>query len=303
MKSQINRFKTPDQLSLNSVIFEPEKQTEKVAIFLHGNGNNDIFDYYNDTKEIGSTFCNLGISYFAFNNRGSRYINTFKFVDEQGKKHKIWGGMTYELIRDCVNDIDGAIDYLKSLGYSDFFLIGGSTGANKAVLYNYIKPENEIKKFILSAGGDDMGVYLEMIGKEKFYSLIDVAKRKIAENRGMEITLELGAPFSYRSILDTLNPDGDYNIFQYYEANNGQISKKVLFREIKSIIKPTLVMYGELDEYCKPNTEACVNILKRNLASHNNFQYEILPGRDHSLSKGSSNLKEVALLEANFLIS
>ena len=48
--------------------------------------------------------------------------------------------------------------------------------------------------------------------------------------------------------------------------------KKELFREFKQIDKPTLVVYGEYDEYCFGAHNA-VNILKKESYNKNNFEY------------------------------
>jgi hypothetical protein len=68
-------------------------------------------------------------------------------------------------------------------------------------------------------------------------------------------------PMSYQSIYDTINPEGDYNIFPYGEIlNNWNITKKDKFREYKTIKKPTYVIYGELDEFCYGKTKEFVEI-------------------------------------------
>ena len=46
-------------------------------------------------------------------------------------------GMAYEKIKECIEDIDGAISFLKKHGYRKFYLAGASTGANKICVYNF----------------------------------------------------------------------------------------------------------------------------------------------------------------------
>jgi pimeloyl-ACP methyl ester carboxylesterase len=299
MKEKIIKFKTEDSLNLSGILFEPEAKTLKVAILLHGNGSRDIFDQYEFNKVIAEKLCEAGISYLVFNNRGARYIQKFKYKDLKGNKKVVFGGMAFELIKECIFDIDASIEFLKSQNYPEFFLIGGSTGANKAAVYNFYKPQNEISKFVLSSGGDDSGVSFGILGEEKFNNLLNLSKEKIASASSMEVIWELGMFYSYRSLFDTLNPDGDYNVFPFYEAQNKRLGSKELFREFKSITKPTLVIYGELDEYCMPNAEACVNVLMEQVKDKNNFQFELINGADHGLS---GKEEEVVGLEIKFLL-
>ena len=106
-------------------------------------------------------------------------------------------------------------------------------------------------------------------------------------------------PISYQSLYDTINPNGDYNIFPYNEyINNLKLSKKPLFREYKTIDKPTLVIYGELDEYCYGDVLRCVDILKKESASWRTnpklFTFKIIKGADHGFDgKGKEIIETI----------
>jgi pimeloyl-ACP methyl ester carboxylesterase len=210
-------------------------------------------------------------------------------------------GMTYELIKECVLDIDGAIDFLKTKGYSDFYLIGHSTGANKIVVYNKYKPENEIKKYILLAGGDDTGGYFEMLGKNKFENLLKKLKKEIEDGNGRKLISKylVNLIISHQSLYDTINPNGDYNIFPFYEyIKRLKLSKKFLFGEYKQIVKPALVLYGSEDEYCYGNVKRCVNILKTLTEGKNNFTYMIIEGANHGFD---GKFEELAQIITNWI--
>ena len=92
---------------------------------------------------------------------------------------------------ECIEDIDGAISFLSKKGYKEFYLIGHSTGANKICVYNFYKTRNRIKKYVLVAGGDDTGIYYDMLGMKKFSRLLKEAKTKIKQRKGDEIIKEL----------------------------------------------------------------------------------------------------------------
>jgi len=289
------QIKTEDGPILPGLLYEVP-QSKKVAIFLHGNGSTSIF--YNDDQrdEQVEALNNEGISYLLFNNRGAHYIKKLDTIEESMKERKCFG-MAYEKIKDCIKDIDGAIKYLEKLGYQEFYLIGESTGANKICVYNYYKPKNKISKYIMLGGGDDSGIYYDILGKDKFFRLLKESNEKIQNKRGEEIITEiLPDIFSYQSFYDVANPDGDYNVFPFLETINSlKLSSKLLFRYFKSINKPTLVVYGEKDEYAWGDVPQIVRILREQKPE---FEYRIVKGADHGFSE---NQKELSKIISNWL--
>jgi pimeloyl-ACP methyl ester carboxylesterase len=295
-------FKTSDDLKLPGLLYEPDKKTKKVAIYLHGNGGSSIFYKSDENKIIAEKLNKKDISYFPFNNRGAGFIQKFRNIVD-GKKVRRNYGMTYELIKDCVIDIDAAIEFLKTKGYRTFYLIGSSTGANKVVVYDKYKKNNDISKYILLAGGDDTGIYFEMMGKNKFEKALKISQEKINQGKGMQLapkTLVGEMIISYQSLYDTINPEGDYNIFPYFfstdrsrpvPTSNIHIQKE-LFREFKQINKPTLVIYGENDEYCFGAQQA-VDILRIEAQGKNNFTFKIIPEADHGFTDKEKELAQI----------
>ncbi len=108
---------------------------------------------------------------------------------------------------------------------------------------------------MLLGPGDDTGDYYKTLGKKKFAQTIQLCKEKIRKGKGQELVSRDRIPknfISYESLLDTIDPEGDYNIFPYWEAFHALnlTQKKKLWREYQSIKKPTLVVMGGEDEYC-----------------------------------------------------
>ena len=286
MKISLESFTTEDGLKLPAILFEPERRSDKAALFLHGNGSSSVFYDADETNELGREVTNKGISYFPFNNRGAHYIKRFR-IKKNGKEEKILYGTAFELIKECILDIDAAVDYLRKKGYKTFYLIGVSTGANKIVVYNYYKKVNPFSKYALLSGGDDTGLYYDAWGKQKFLDLLNRAERKIKEGKGRELVPyeEISYFLSYQSLYDIINPDGDYNVFPFNEyINSIKLSKKPLFEKYRLLDKPTLVLYGELDEYCYGNVPKCVGILKKECIHKDLFTFKILEGADHGFN-------------------
>lgn len=275
-----------DGFLLPGLLFEPKHKTKRAVIVLHGNGSSSVFYPIAKTATYAQYFTAKGVAYLGFNNRGSGYVTKIrKYV--RGVEVEQKAGTAYELIKDCVKDIDGAVDFLRAQGYAELYLLGFSTGANKVCVYNYYKPKNKIAKYILACGGDDSGVFYTELGKKGFLSLLRSAQRKVQRGQGAELVPGgvVGSIYSYQSVVDILNPDGDYNTFPYvdYFGKLG-LSQKKLFRHYASIKKPTLVIYGENDEFCYGRVPDILRVLGVQAHKSSSHEFVSIPGADHGFT-------------------
>jgi len=195
-----------------------------------------------------------------------------------------------------VYDIDGVVGYLKNLGYERFFLMGKSTGANKICIYHDTLKKQSRKTpfagYILLSGGDDVGLWYEDMGAELFQEVLSNAHRAIEGGRGEERPVTRRCfleDFSYQSAADILSPDGPYNCFPFYEALQKRLGTKKLFQEFASLDIPTLVVYGEGDEYVRFPMADVIVLLK----SHNSrAEYDMIPNANHSFDGHEKILAE-----------
>lgn len=295
MRADLIHFRSTDGLKLPGLLINPDRETKSVAIFLHGNGTSSIF-YSELITVLGKNLTELGVAFFPFNNRGAHLIKTlWKKIGSEDVRIRC--GTAFELIKDCIYDIDGAIDFLKSKGFDTFYLMGESTGANKIAVYNFYKPENAFKKYILLSGGDDTGLYYHFLGKQKFHKILEKSKLKVESGRGEDFVPQYvsNSPMSYQSIYDTINPDGDYNVFPYNEALNilGLSQKQPLFDKFSKIKKPTLVVYGGNDEFCYGKVCECMEILKKHTNNAKSFEYLMVEGADHGFHGKEEELSKI----------
>ncbi|HVT03167.1 MAG TPA: alpha/beta hydrolase [Thermoanaerobaculia bacterium] len=284
-------FPSSDGLKLAGLLFEPPRRSDDVVIYLHGNGDSSIF-YSARTSLIGSELARRGVAWFPFNNRGAYMVKRLTRMSG-GKRRSIAAGMAWERIRDCVHDIDGAIRFCRSAGYRRIHLVGHSTGANKICVYDHYKPRNSVRSYLLLAGGDDSGLYRERWGDRQFQAVLQRCRRAIAAGQGKRFVPEKLSPFfiSWGSLYDTINPDGDYNVFPFLEVMTGhRVSRKPLFRHYRSIRKRTLALYGSEDEYSFGDVPGCLEILKRYTPKRNRMELEIMDGANHGF-----NGKEIEL--------
>jgi pimeloyl-ACP methyl ester carboxylesterase len=300
MRLRLVSFRSTDGLALPGLLYEPARRTSEAAIFLHGNGDASVFYSARRTNAFGEEMARRGIAFFAFNNRGAHLIKRLGRKTPR-RRESLLLGMTFEKIRDCVHDIDGAVAMLRAEGYRRVHLIGHSTGANKICVYNRRRPRNPISRVVLLAPGDDVGLYYDQLGPRRFARALRTAKERIGQGRGAELASASLSPFpiSWASLHDTIDPDGDYNVFPFLEAMRDlRLSGRPLFRDYRRLRKPTLALFGANDEYCFGDVPRCLALLGERSAAPRRSRFTILPEADHSFH---GKEKEAGATMADFL--
>jgi pimeloyl-ACP methyl ester carboxylesterase len=266
------RFEATDGVSLSGVLYEPERASKRAVIWLHGCGGS-VFESRR-TNLLAEVFVGWRVAFFPFNNRGSGVVR---------RVGNDLGGAAFERIRDCVADIDGAIRELWRRGYRDITLAGHSTGANKIAVYDHYKPRNRAKRYVLLAGGDDTGDLYKKLGSRRFNALLTKAKAMIKAHRSGELASRIGPTMmSWRSFYDVANPNGDYNVFPFYEIMSGVKLSRRPFRYIRAIRKPSVYLYGDGDEYCFGDVQRCVAILSEYI--NDRAEIVVMRDADHGFS-------------------
>jgi pimeloyl-ACP methyl ester carboxylesterase len=254
MKLGLELFLSTDKLWLPGLLYVPERPTKKAMIWLHGMGDSAVFYSPARINALGESLTGKGIAFFAFNNRGAHNQKTLKqaggpeAAEEEGRYQ---AGTHYELIEDCVKDINGAVEYLRTKGFDEFYLGGHSTGANKICAYDHLEKTNPFSKYVLAGPGDDTGIFFSELSPKRFWGAIKYASRALTAGNPLQLMPKYSGmhPFSAQSAWDILNPDGAYNTFPFYEDKSERLGTKPLFQEYKAIEKPTLVIFGGDDEY------------------------------------------------------
>ena len=264
--TELVHFEATDGVGLAGLLFAP-RRAKSAVIWLHGLGGS-IFDSRR-TNILGNLFADRRIAFFPFNNRGAHTIRRPPF------------GAAYEVLRDCVADIDGAVRELRRRGFRDITLAGHSTGANKVAVYDFYEHRNNVQRYVLLAGGDDTGLLQRELGARRFQTLLAKARERRRSNDLMP-----GRLMSWRAFYDMANPNGDYNVFPFNDATRGRKP----FRFVAGIRKPALYIYGENDEF---GFDA--GLLAENVGPRS--EIVVLKGADHGF-KGFEN--ELAALIAEW---
>lgn len=253
MKCELVSLLATDKVRLPGLLYEPDKRTGKVAVWLHGMGDNGAFYNPERINALDEALAKNGIALLAFNNRGAHHRKGLRIAEETlpEEDRYLIGGTHYELIEDCVKDINGAAQFLKNRGFSKLYLMGHSTGANKICVYHTRATDNPFAKYVLAGPGDDIGLFFTELGEKRYWQALRYAAAKVDAGDPLHTMPKYSGmyPFSARSARDILDPDGAYNTFPYYESLHERLGGKPLFGEYRKIDKPTLVIIGGEDEY------------------------------------------------------
>ena len=98
---------------------------------------------------------------------------------------------------------------------------------------------------------------------------------------------------TWRAFYDVANPDGDYNVFPFLEAREKlRLGRKAHFHAMRKIRKPSLVVYGENDEYAD-DIQACVGVLANAVAQQPNIEIVVMRDAAHGFSGKERELAEL----------
>lgn len=289
MKVDFIRFKTPDQVELRGWLSNENGDT--AVIHIHGRSGNGYENHFLDN--LREVFIKNSLSFFTIDTRGCGVINSFwmgKDEDAWGSGTKL-GGSCYEIFEESEQDIQGAIDYLKSLGKTKFVLMGHSLGGSKVV--NFLANENhpEVIAIILLAPTDMVGWANTDPDNQKY---LQKAKELLSQGKGETL---VGAecwldetPISAQAYPTACESGSAVDIYG--------VGRKSPLTEISI---PMLIPYGDIDIGITEIDGTIDKWLERvNKIRNKNTQISIIKDAPHSFA---GHEKELASTIDSFLIS
>ncbi len=236
---------TPKKILLNGIWFGPSiaKATKgkpgkpkRAYVWVHGLGS--------------SMFSKLGImeklvardaAVLAFNNRGHDGIARISRTDRT--KKSLRGGSAHEVFTDCVDDIQGAINFAKKQGAKEIILVGHSTGCQKSV-YWASKRGKGVRGIVLLAPISDYAAEVHLRGKAAIVRATSLARALVGRGKKHSLLPDgvWHETLDAQRFLSLYSGTGPEEIFPYW-------SPMVSPRTLRSIKLPTLVLIAESDEY------------------------------------------------------
>lgn len=242
MKCDVITIITPKKLILKGLWFGGEN-AKRALVFIHGLTSSPFSHH-----EYLNSLANSDTATIFFGNRGSEAITKFRRVDKR-KKYGYTSsfiGEAHEVFTDCIDDIQGVVNFLKDKGIREVFLIGHSTGCQKAVYYLTRRDKQKlIKGTVLLCPISDWAYAKKYEKQEVHKKVTDYARKLVKQNNPHELLPSniYSETMDAQRFLSLYTPDSIENqIFPYFDPKN---KAKV----IRSVKIPLLVVLAEKDEY------------------------------------------------------
>ena len=242
-------IETPKKFKLNGVWYGPKK-AKRVVILVHGLGGNML----NSVASLfASVLTNTETAVLSFNNRGHGLVSkAYKSAPKTKKGYvRITAGSVHEVFEDCVDDIDGAVQYARAHGAKEVYLAGHSTGCQKSVYWAFKRKSSGVKGIILLA---PISYYAGMrmeAGDKAINKALAVARKLVAEKKDHHLlpTNVWSAMIDAQRFVSLYSKEGNEEIFPYWDD-------KRIPKALRSVKVPILAVLAEDDEYAdRPASE------------------------------------------------
>jgi len=236
---QIIKFQTPKKFLLHGLWLGPAK-AKTVLVLVHGLGG-DVFS----RNKLVEKLVTADQAVLAFNNRGSGIVTRFAQQDSKNSKtfHKHTIGMAHEVFTDCVDDLEGAINYATKAGAKRIILVGHSTGCQKSIYYLAKRINQLVKGVILLSPMSDYADMVKATPPQLYRKLVEVAIKMVSEDRSHELMPDKLWSYTMdaQRFLSLFTPESIEEIFSYASGK-----KPVILNKVKL---PILVVLAGEDEY------------------------------------------------------
>jgi len=274
----IDTITTPKGYILRGLWFGPHKP-KRCIVWVHGLASS-AFSMLHVVGELADT----ETAVLTFNNRGHDVIanvNTTK-----GKQKR--AGAAHEVFTECVDDIQGAIDYANSQGVKEIHIAGHSTGCQKSV-YWAAKTEGGkgVKGIILLSPVSDYAAAQKNDKDGRLQERTDIARNLVRLGKKHQLMpADIPADGSLtdaQRFLSLNTPDSAETVFPYE-----QLGKKP--RTLQKVTKPILVLWAGEDEYADRPAEEIATWFDQNIK--NKHQVVVIPGTNHGFRDAENQVAE-----------
>ena len=227
---------TPKKVVLNGLWFG-SRRPRIVIVWVHGLGSS-LFS----KLEIIHLLAEGDTAVLTFNNRGHDIISTVHFA--QKTRRRVLGGAAHEVFTECVDDIQGAINFAKSTGAKKIYMVGHSTGCQKSIYWASKKRDRRVKGIILLAPISDYSGAIHLEGKKKVARAAAAARALVRLGKKHELLPSniWPGPIDAQRFLSLYTGEGPEEIFTYAQPEKNP-------RTLKTVRIPILVILAGSDEY------------------------------------------------------
>lgn len=278
MECNVVQIVTPEKLVMNGLWFGP-KMAQRVIIFIHGLSSNAFSGH-----DIVCPLIDESTAVLTFSNRGNGKIVRMKRVDKRKRRGYSTAikGESHEVFTECIDDLQGVIDFVSVRGGKEIYLVGSSTGCQKSIYYlSQRGKQSKVKGVILLSPMSDYAGALYQDKNNILKSATELANNYVKDGTPHKLLPLTIWPLLHdaQRFLSLFTPDSSEEIFCYCQEN--KIPTRYQLVKI-----PQLILLGEKDESRDRNMkkiaqwfEANCKSKKKNIyiiknAPHSFFQHE-----------------------------
>lgn len=276
MNIEFVRFKTTDSVELQGWL--SDAHGEVAILHIHGMAGNGYENYFLDN--LREMYIKKGLSFFSIDTRGRGITSDFRQGD--GWKR---GGSCFEIFDESANDIQGALDYLRSRNKKRFILQGHSLGCTKVVNYLITQGKKDIQNIILLAPTDMIG-WAETDPRHEEY--LAKAKQLLVAGKGEELVGAQCWPLDKQplSAQTYVMAEAGSSADIYGEREGGAL--------LGRIDLPVLIPYGTADIGITEIDGTIENYIERlNKLKHNNTTISTIKGSSHGFRGFEEQLAQI----------
>jgi len=263
---------TPNQYVLNGLLFGSDG-AKRGFIFIHG-----LVASAFSQQELLTPLAGKDTMVLHFSNRGHDKIAYIRKLDQRAAKgyRSEEMGEAHEVFTDCVDDIQGAINYLRTHGVHEIYLVGHSTGCQKSVYYLSQHQRTDIKGVILLCPVSDYAGSVKFEDPVKLRQALRKARSLVAAGKPHELLPSdvWSEPYDAQRFLSLNTPDSVEEIFTYAQPGKAPTA-------LQSIRSPILAILAEQDEWWDRPASEVAAWFKQVMG--NTLSVTIVPSAGHTL--------------------
>jgi pimeloyl-ACP methyl ester carboxylesterase len=228
-----------------------------------------------------------GTAVITFNNRGFESVTSIK--QKKGKEtiYHTMGG-THEVFTDCIDDIQGVINFVRKAGVKEIYLAGHSTGCQKSIYWASKTGGKGVKGIILLAPLSDYACEKATDKDGRMKKATALAQKLVKAGKPHELLPRWASPIMLldaQRYLLLYSPDSKEEIFTYSQPRKRSST-------YESVNLPILALFADKDEYSERPAEKLVEWFATNTRSRY-FRAGIVPKVGHSFRGGEERLAKL----------
>ena len=281
MKQEFVRLNSADNIEMPGILSSPEGGSDTIVLHVHGLNGNFYENRFLDA--LVEAYVSKGYAFLAFNNRGRDFSTELL----RGNEYVVIGGCK-EHFKDCLLDIDGAVEWAKNRGYTKIILSGHSYGCNKVTYYYAQRKDPAIKKIVLMAPCDIPEEPKHFLSEEEYTRVKAEAEQHVdagEENALIDYSVMGDNRIEAGTFYHDFLAGGENDFFRYVDGADG------VSEVLRSIDVPVLVVFGTADECMKTQpVDIVTGYLSNNIRD---LKIEIIDGASHTFRQKNTELCEV----------